>query len=217
MYTLNYSKGWNRSTSLPLNICLKTHICPFNLDPYYWLEVTCCVMGGLFLQFQDLPYCTGNFSVFLTDHLSLCRFLDPEWSNSWDHPYFFSFYFSFYFFAALSVGRQQPFRPFPAEGNFSIFGFPIISLEPSPCLYFAVSCFFKTFGLTLCLHPGGRHADSLNSPTVVTSCSVSGGTVMRNFCTDSPAFNKIYICFSILNGVFIVFLSQPYQLAFLRL
>lgn len=131
-------------------------------------------------------------------------------------PFFFPCIF-FYFFTLLIVGRQHPFRPFAAEGNFSIFGFPIISSELYPCLYFAVSCFFKTFALTLCIQPGEHHADSLNFPALATSCSVSGETVMRNSGTDSHTFNKMSICFSVLNGVLTAFLFQPYQPGFLRL
>lgn len=66
----------------------------------------------------------------------------------------------------------------------------------------------RVFGLTLCIQPRDHRADSLNSPTLVTSCTWWDPNA--NCAADCPTFHGVCIWFPTINGVWSVFLFHLY-------
>lgn len=94
------------------------------------------------------------------------------------------------------MGRQYPFRPFPAGGSFSIPGFPIASSEPHLCLSSAslFCCFFKAFGLAQ--RPWCRQ---LEFPDSGNKLFCKWWDWNANCAADSPTLTRMCVWFP--NGV----------------
>lgn len=194
----HYNEGWNRSTFLSLNIPLKTCLPSFpSRSPSLLCDGEAFSSPPL-----PIPVCFKLFTK-TPSSFSFLIFLDPRCSHSlW-----------FYFFFPLwwIVGRQHPFRPFPAGDNFSIFGFAVVSSEPHPCLCFAVPfCFFKGFWFNsvhsaqtpLCRQP--------EFPNTCNKLLCKWWDPNANSAAECPTFHGVCIWFPTINGVRSVFLLQLY-------
>lgn len=203
----HYNEGWNRSTFPSLNIPLKTCLPSFpSRSPSLLCDGEAFSSPPL-----PIPVCFKLFTK-TPSSFSFLIFLDPRCSHSlWF--YFFSPYGELWEDNILSDHSQlETISQYLALLLFlqslilvSALLFPFVSL--------------RVFGLTLCIQPRHHCADSLNSPTLVTSCSVSGGTQMQTVLQNVPRFMGSVFGFLPLMVYKVCFFSNytTHQPIFLRL